>query len=239
MDGTDADLPAGVPQDVPASVPHHRDASVPHDLSASVPLDELIACRQCDALYRAALPEDGTRAVCQRCHSVLISPRRDAFLRIVAFAVTVVILMAGAVFFPFLGVNVAGISNSASVVDTALTFLDGGWMAALSVFVVAFIIMIPALRAILVIYTVGPLMWGRAPLRGARKAFRWAEDLRPWSMAEIFIIGCAVALVKVADLARVEFGPAFFMFGALVIVTVLLDGSLDRWSIWKALDPAS
>ncbi|SFG52841.1 paraquat-inducible protein A [Palleronia marisminoris] len=215
MDGTDADVPAGVP------------------------LDELIACPQCDALYHARLPEDGTRAVCHRCHGVLISPRRDAFLRVVAFAVTVVVLMAGAIFFPFLGVNVAGFSNRASVVDTALAFLDGGWMTGLSVFVVFFIIMIPALRAILVIYTLAPLLVGRAPLRGARKAFRWAEDMRPWSMAEIFIIGCAVALVKVADLARVEFGPAFFMFGALVIVTVLLDGSLDRWSIWKALDRTS
>lgn len=215
MDGTDAHVPAGVP------------------------LDELIACPQCDALYRASLPDEGTRAVCQRCHSVLISPRRGAFLRVVAFAVTVVVLMSGAIFFPFLGVNVAGFSNRASVVDTALAFLDGGWMAALSVFVVAFIIMIPALRALLVIYTLGPLLAGRAPLRGAHKAFRWAEDLRPWSMAEIFIIGCAVALVKVTDLARVEFGPAFFMFGALVIVTVLLDGSLDRWSIWKALDRTS
>ena len=208
-------------------------------LRAGVPLDELIACPQCDALYRATLPGEGERAVCDRCHSVLISPRNDAFLRIVAFAVTVVILMVGAVVFPFLGVNVAGFSNSASVIDTALTFLDGGWMVALSVFVVAFIIMIPALRALLVIYAVAPLMSGHAPFRGARKAFRWAEDLRPWSMAEIFIIGCAVALVKVSDLAKVEFGPAFFMFGALVIVTVLLDGSLDRWSIWKALDRTS
>ena len=33
-------------------------------------------------------------------------------------------------------------------------------------------------------------------------AFRLAEALQPWSMAEIFVIGCAVALVKIADLAE-------------------------------------
>ena len=177
--------------------------------------------------------------VCKRCHTTLIADKRNAYARTIALALTVVVLMAGALFFPFLGVNVAGFSNRTSVVDTALTFLDGGWMTALSVFVIAFIIAVPVIRAVLVVYVVAPLMRGRRPARHARHAFRVAEDLRPWSMAEIFIIGVAVALVKVADLARVEFGPAFWMFAALVVVTVVLDGTLDRWSIWTALDRRS
>ena len=202
-------------------------------------LDDLIACPQCDALYHARMPQNGARMVCKRCHHTLIADKRNAYARTIALALTVVVLMAGALFFPFLGVNVAGFSNRTSVVDTALTFLDGGVMTALSVFVIAFIIAVPVIRAVLVVYVVGPLMRGRRPARHARHAFRLAEDLRPWSMAEIFIIGVAVALVKVADLAKVEFGPAFWMFAALVVVTVVLDGTLDRWSIWTALDRRS
>ncbi len=204
-----------------------------------LPLEEAIACPQCDALYHARLPEDGQRVVCHRCHTVLIAPKRNAYLRTIALSVTVVILMAGATMFPFLGVNVSGFSNRASVLDAALAFLDGGWMATLSVLVAGFIVLIPVIRSALVIYVLLPLVRGRPPLPRARQVFRWTEDLRPWSMAEIFIIGCAVALTKVADLARVEFGPAFWMFGVLVVVIVLQDGLMDKWTIWKALEERS
>lgn len=170
---------------------------------------------------------------------MLIAPRQGAYARVIALALTVMVLMIGATTFPFLAVNVAGFSNRASVLDSALAFVDGGLMASLAVLVVAFIIMVPVLRAALVIYVLGPLALGRAPLRGARKAFKVSEDLRPWSMAEIFIIGVAVALTKVSDLASVEFGPAFWMFAGLVVVIVLKDGAMDRWSIWKSLDSGS
>ncbi len=204
-----------------------------------MPLEEMIACPQCDALHYARMPPIGRRAVCARCHTVLIAPKHNAYLRVVALSVTVVILMIGATVFPFLGVNVSGFSNRASVLDAAMAFMNGGWMATLSVLVAGFIVMIPILRAGLVIYVLAPLIADRPPFPRARQMFRWAEDLRPWSMAEIFIIGCAVALTKVGDLAQVEFGPAFWMFGALVIVIVLKDGAMDRWSIWKALERTS
>ncbi|WOI55617.1 paraquat-inducible protein A [Palleronia sp. LCG004] len=199
-------------------------------------LSDLIACPQCDALYEAYEPGNGERFLCRRCHHTLIAPRNGAFVHVVALAVTVMILMIGATFFPFLGINAQGITNRASVFDAALAFLDGGWMVGLSFAVAALIILIPVLRAGLVIYVIAPLALGRAPLHGARKAFRWSEDLRPWSMAEIFVIGVAVALVKVSDLARVEYGPAFWMFAGLVVVIVLQDATMCRWTIWKTLE---
>lgn len=54
-------------------------------------------------------------------------------------------------------------------------------------------------------------------------------------MAEIFIIGVAVALVKVSGLARVGLGPAFWAFAALLVVTILTDSSICRLTVWKTL----
>ena len=59
--------------------------------------------------------------------------------------------------------------------------------------------------------------------------------MRPWSMAEIFAIGCAVALVKITQLADVTFGPAFWMFTGLVVLVVVQDNFMCRWSVWNAL----
>ena len=210
-------------------------ASAGPDLSA--PIDQLIACPHCDALHVAQLPQDGERAVCRRCHTVLIAPRAGAFRRILMLAVTTMILMFGAVFFPFLQLRVAGLHSDASVFDAARTFAEGR-MAPLAVAVAALIVLIPVLRVMLIAYVLAPLTAGRPPARHAAAAFRLAEDLKPWSMAEIFVIGVAVALVKLADLAQVVLGPAFWMFAALVVVTVLQDTLMCRWTIWRSLDTA-
>ncbi|EKE45640.1 Paraquat-inducible protein A [Oceaniovalibus guishaninsula JLT2003] len=200
-------------------------------------LEDIIACPQCDTLHVARIPALGQRAICRRCGYVLIAPRRGAYLRTIALALTVTILMIGATFFPFLDVRVAGMSNASSLFDTALAFVDGGIMTALSVAVAALIVLIPVLRSLLVLYVVAPLAIDRAPLPQAAAAFRLSENLRPWSMAEIFVIGCAVALVKVGDLARVGYGPAFWMFAALVVVILLQESLISRWMIWRDLDP--
>ncbi len=204
-------------------------------LTSDKDLEDLIACPSCDALYHAAAPGHGERAVCARCHHVLIAPIEGAVLRIVALALTILILLGTAVFVPFLKIEAQGLSHSTSIVDAALSFSQAH-MIGLSIVVLALIVFIPLARAMLLIYVLAPLMFHRLPLTGARMAFRWSEELRPWSMAEIFVLGVGVALVKVADLARVELGAAFWMFAALVIVTVLQDGFLCRWSVWKALD---
>ncbi|PRY24188.1 paraquat-inducible protein A [Aliiruegeria haliotis] len=201
----------------------------------SAALDDLIACPSCDALYRVEVPKHGERAVCARCHHVLIAPIQGAILRIVALSLTILVLLITAIFQPFLKIEAAGLSHSSSIVDAALSFSEAH-MIGLSVAVLALIVFIPIARALLLIFSLGPLLLHRPALRGARSAFRWAEAMRPWSMAEIFVLGVGVALVKIVDMARVELGLAFWMFAALVVITVLQDGFMCRWSVWAALD---
>lgn len=210
----------------------------PAPAPGSVPLQlpGLIACPHCDALYSIARPGHGERAVCARCHTVLIAPRRNAGLHIIALALTVLILVIAASIFPFLRIDAAGARNSVSILDAAFAF-QSGMLIVLAWACAALIVLIPALRALLVIYVLVPLVLNKPPARNAVAAFRVSEALRPWSMAEIFALGCAVALIKVADLADVHMGPAFFMFAALVVVIVVQDSFMCKWSVWNALDP--
>ncbi|QQA43585.1 paraquat-inducible protein A [Pelagovum pacificum] len=203
---------------------------------AASDLSDLIACPQCDAVYRVVEPQSGERATCARCHTVLIAPRQGAGKRIIALALSVVILIIAATIFPFLSIRAAGVSNASSILDAALTFLDNGLLAVLALAVASVIVFVPVLRALLVIYVLAPVTVDRPPFPGAISAFRFSEALRPWSMAEIFAIGCAVALVKVADLASVEFGPGFWMFCVLVVLVVVQDNYMCRYSVWKSLE---
>ena len=198
-------------------------------------LDELIVCPQCDAAYRLKRPGHGERAVCQRCHKVLIAPRQNAGLRIIAIALAVTFLILGAALFPFLTIDAAGNKNAVSILDAALAF-SGGPMILLSLATAALIVFIPLTRVLLTLYVLIPVVLDRPPARHAIRAFRISEAMRPWSMAEIFAIGCAVALVKVADLAHVGFGPAFWMFGILVALIIAQDSFMCKWSVWNSLE---
>jgi len=196
----------------------------------------LIACPKCDAVYHVEDPDMGERAVCARCHTVLIAPRKRAGKQIIAIALAIVVLIIAATIFPFLSVKVAGVSHKSSVLDAALAFSDSPLLIVLSLAVAALIVFFPVLRALLAIYVLTPLVLDRPAFPGAIRAFRVSEALRPWSMAEIFAIGCAVALTKVADLAQVDFGPAFWMFSALVVLMILQDSFMCRYSVWKSLE---
>ncbi len=198
-------------------------------------LSELMACPHCDALYRARTPGWRERAVCARCHLVLIAPKRKAGIKIIALTLAMLVLLVAATFFPFLDISVQGFGNKASILDSATAFQSGP-MALLSVAVAAMILVIPLLRMMLVLYVLMPIVRDETPFPHARRAFRLSQKLKPWAMAEIFAIGCAVALVKVADLATIGFGPAFWMFSALVVIVIFNDRYLCTWSVWKSLE---
>lgn len=205
------------------------------DRDPDIVLDDLIVCPQCDAAYRMKKPGHGERAACQRCHKVLIAPRRNAGLHIIAVAMAVLFLIIGAAVFPFLTIDAAGNRNAVSILDAALAF-SGGPMIVLSLATAGLIIFIPLLRVLLTLYVLIPVVLDKPAARHAIPAFRLSEAMRPWSMAEIFAIGCAVALVKVADLANVGFGPAFWMFGILVVLVIAQDSFMCKWSVWHRLE---
>ena len=200
-----------------------------------IPRTDLIVCPHCDATYALKRPQAGERAKCQRCGTALITPRRKAGLQIIAVSLAVAILIVAATVFPFLTINAAGASNSVSILDAALAFTDGPLMI-LALTTAGFIVFIPLTRVLLSLYVLIPIVLDRPPAPGASRAFRLSEALRPWSMAEIFAIGCAVALIKITDLADVSFGPAFWMFAALVVLVVALDSVVCRWSVWTSLE---
>lgn len=197
--------------------------------------DLLIACPNCDALQIDGPVPDGARACCHRCGTVLMAPRAGAMTQIVMLAVTALVLMVAAVFFPFLELSVGGMVRRSSLLDAVLAF-SSGLMLPLTFAVAALIIVLPSLRLATIVYALAPMALGWYPARHAVAAFRLAQALRPWAMAEIFIVGVSVALVKVAGLAKLSFGPAFWTFAALVLVTVLSDTYMCRLTVWKTLE---
>ncbi|MGO4909451.1 paraquat-inducible protein A [Pseudorhodobacter sp. W20_MBD10_FR17] len=207
----------------------------PQDSFATADLTDLVACPVCDTLYHFPSIPSGGQGRCARCHHLLIAPRANAMTRIVMLAVTATILMITAVSFPFLTISTHGLNQQASVIDTILAYSDG-LMVPLSLAMAGLIVVLPLTRLSAILYAIAPMALGHRPARGAAHAFRVAEQLKPWAMAEVFIVGVAVALVKVGGLATLTIGPAFWAFAALVVITVLKDNFMSSLIIWKTLE---
>lgn len=197
----------------------------------------LTACPRCDALYREVELTAGQRLRCDRCGAVLAHQRAGSFSQLIALSLTSVVLMTAAVFFPFLEISRMGFGNATSLFGVALAF-SHGFMLPLTFALLVLIVGLPVLRAVLTLYVLVPLAFGRGPARHAARAFRLSEELRPWSMAEIFVIGTAVAMVKLAGMATISLGPAFWAFCALIFVGAASRMFTSATTIWDALEDA-
>lgn len=195
----------------------------------------LIACPRCDALHREVDLQPGERLRCQRCNTTLARRRVGSFSQAIALAITSVVLTTAAMFFPFLEISRMGFGNATSLFGVALAF-SHGFLLPLTVVVLAMVVGLPILRALLLLYVLVPLSLGRPAARHAANAFRLSEEMRPWSMAEIFVIGTAVAMVKLSGMANVSLGPAFWAFCALILVSAASRVFTSATTIWDALE---
>lgn len=210
--------------------------AAPHpDQDVEMAPDGLIVCPTCDLLLREPALSVGTRARCPRCHAVLFSSRASAMTRVVMLAATALILTFAVVSFPFLKIRAGGLEQKASLIDTFLAY-SNGLLLPLTALLAILIVGLPFLRFAAVIYTLAPMALGSKAARYAPQAFRLVERLQPWAMAEVFVVGVAVALVKIAGLATVDLGPAFWSLAALVAVNVAFDAILCRFTVWRTLE---
>ena len=193
-----------------------------------------IGCPHCDVIYRFSATEMVTRTRCVRCGYQLTLGKLEAITRVVGLALTSTILMGIVLFAPFLYLNAGPFDSSASVVDVVLGFATG-IMLPLALAVLVFIIVVPVARSLLLIYALAPLLAGYRNANGAESALRWAFVLKPWAMAEIFMVGVAVALVKLAGMATINTGAAFWAFVLLVVVNTLQDTFMCRNTLWTSL----
>ena len=67
-------------------------------------------------------------------------------------------------------------------------------------------------------------------------AGRFLFWLSPWSMAEVFIIGVLVSLVKIAAMASVVVGLSFWAYVGFAVCFTASLSSLDRLQMWREIE---
>lgn len=202
--------------------------------SRKVSFDDLIACASCDWLHYRTIIERGSRASCARCGHELYTRKPFSIDRTLAAALAGVVFLLLSLSLPFLTLSRGGVSSSISVLDAvgALWLSDMRWLGLLSLGMIAFI---PLVRLCLLVWVMFRLRYRLGILPSMRTAMRWAQRLEPWAMAEIFMVGVVVSLVKISDLATLTVGPAFWSLLGLIITTSFISIFFCKDSVWQLL----
>lgn len=203
-----------------------------------VKFDDLIACPGCDWLhYKQQLPA-GRRAYCARCDEEIYTHKRYSVDRGLAACVAGIVLLLVSLTVPFLSLSRSSIESSISLLD-AVAALWSNDMRALGVLMFAFIVLLPLGRLLLLAWVLLSIRFSMLPSNRLRMAFRWASFLEPWAMADVFMIGVVVSLVKISSVAMLDVGPAFWGFLGLILATVVITLVVCKDTVWNYLCPPS
>ncbi len=195
---------------------------------------ETVACPDCDLLQRLPELPLGGKARCSRCGHTLATRPMDPLDRPLALT------LAAAIF--FIVANTAPLMGLSAVGRHASTTIGGGvyemWLQGeqITAAIVAFCAVIAPGGYVLFMLTV-LLAVKRPPApRWVGDMLRAAHFMRPWSMNEVMLLGILVALIKIAELARVEPGIGMYAMGGLVVLFAAIMIAVDPREVWKRVE---
>ncbi|MBD5781355.1 paraquat-inducible protein A [Pelagicoccus sp. NFK12] len=184
----------------------------------------LIACSHCDLPMEVPALEQRQAACCPRCGAVVAKRFRGGWRRVAAFATISLVALFIALGFSYLSLSGGAGDSSASVVGVAWAMiLERPLLGSL---VGLFFVGVPALQCVAIFGLSVAFLRGQPSLRW-RHVAALIERLGPWCMADVFLVGTLVSLIKIASLAEVTFGASFWGFVFFVVYLVAAYSSLD------------
>ncbi|MCC5883638.1 MAG: paraquat-inducible protein A [Halomonas sp.] len=193
----------------------------------------LRACHECDLLVALPPLKPGQKADCPRCGHTLVTRHHRPAQRSMALAMAAMVALLLAISFPFVSFSLGGFGNRIELTQTATTLI-GFHQPLVAIAVILTIAVLPGVYLLGVIWLQLGLLQGQ-PLPASRTIARSLAHLNPWMMADVFIIGALVSLIKVAGLAQIELGISFWAFCAFALLLLFTTQSIDSDWMWFSL----
>ena len=198
---------------------------------------QLRECPGCGLVQTVPPLMPGVTARCMRCSTVLRHNSTHRAEHIIALALTAFVLLVVMCSTDLMTVEKAGITRVAGLFSGPQELVQHN-MAVLGAVIVFVTVVAPFCRLIALIYVL-VRSHEAVPPHHLRRLFAITEQLRPWSMMEVFVFGVFVAYVKLGDLVTIGLATGVYALMALTFVLVWIDSTLDREAVWERLDQRS
>jgi paraquat-inducible protein A len=195
-----------------------------------------ITCADCGRTQTIPPLAPGAKAECRRCGRVLERRTRSPFDVPLICAAAVFLLLPPAVFMPLMHSTIRNlVFDDSRLVSSVGTIYREVWFPFAFGFLF-FAFLFPVLRALLLLLVLGSIRLGKR-LPQAGRLFRFAEELRVWSMTDVVIIAGTVAYFRAAVPAEVEVQIGAWCYAAVGVLVFIADRSLDQRAVWNAIQP--
>lgn len=170
-------------------------------------------------------------ASCPRCNAKLSNHRVFKPETITAWALAALLSLGLALMFRYMRFEARGVENSIHLFDAPLALIGNGFTF-LAVIVALTAIVLPAIYLLGVLYLAMCSLCDRA-LPGAWYVAHSITLVRPWLMADVFVIGVLVSLIKIVTLADISLGPSFFAYCSFALLVLYTTHIFDTRLFWS------
>lgn len=193
-----------------------------------------IACDHCDLLLAPPQLTPRQCARCPRCGHKISRLRSHLPAQLAAYGITALILLALSNAFSVLTFNLGGNISNITLWQSALNMYFEQYKV-LSIIVFIVIVVIPAIVVMLVLSYLAFIKLGLR-YRALSNVLRLLFGLLPWAMAEVFLVGVLVSLVKLVSIAQMQLGWSFWAYTLFCLCYVKMLSMLDRYQLWSWLE---
>jgi paraquat-inducible protein A len=199
-------------------------------------VSSVIVCHACDLAHRLDSLAVDARVRCVRCRAELYRTNDGSLDTVIALAATALALFVLANVYPLVSLTVNGSTRMTTLIGAAEAFYEQGY-GALAILVAFTAVIVPLTQILTLLYVFVPLRLGHA-VRGQNVLFRILTVLRPWSMAEVFMLGAVVALVKLSAQAEVTPLVSLLAYGLLMMSIAALTNATPVEQYWRWVSEA-
>ena len=201
--------------------------------SLAVPDATTRECPECGLFQAVPALRPGQVADCRRCGALLRRRHKDALTTTLALSLTGLVLLAAAAESPLLSLQIAGRERETTLAHLPTAFTNQGFWE-LALVMLAFTLLVPLIKLGLTVGLMVGLETRLAPSTLAAME-RWRKRLTPWAMIDVFLLGAFVAYTRLAAMATVGVGVALYVLGALTVVMIAADATLDEHALWEEI----
>jgi paraquat-inducible protein A len=194
-------------------------------------VSSVIVCHACDLAHRLDEIANSARVRCVRCRAELYRTNGRNVDAAIAIAVTALVLFVLANAYPLVALKVNGTTRVSTLVGAALGVYSQGY-SAMALLVLFTAVLAPLAQILTFLYVLVALR-SRRRAPGLESLFRILAAVRPWVMAEVFMLGAVVALVKLSAQANVEPRVSLFAYALLMLALAALSGAAPTEQFWQ------
>jgi paraquat-inducible protein A len=136
--------------------------------------------------------------------------------------------------FEFLSFSASGQYQSIDILGSLWILVEKDY-ALLALLQAIVVLILPAFVLMSLLYLLVPLQLGLRPKR-ADWVVKTLFNLLPWTMAEIFLIGVLVSLIKIVSMADIGLGLSFFAFLLFTIFMTITLLYVDKYQLTLLID---